>query len=689
MSITHIHTLRYSLEFDSEGYTVTGRHEAYGQLFSLRFDGVCLPDGRAVSVKDLTFNTVLYCTASLFEARFFTEGGAVLLCLEAAQTGITLSARDASGADLTLLLSGAVGFSEDPLADGFSTQIGREGIGLRSALGPATSYGDNAILDRPSGAALLMSDKEGKRIPDELTLGFLFAENTYTLSFAGKSLRFATREGMFSELFGIDYKPINKHTTFPTPPAGWMTWYAVRFDASEQVILENAEIMKSKLYDFGADTLWVDWEWQHEALSREGVRGVDVFTPFADRYPHGLAYLAERLSGMGLTPALWVGFTHEPGPTAFIDEHPETVLLDHLYWYGRYTFDPSHPTWREQYLIPAAKRVVEMGYRALKWDCLPTCLSTMDKCYEGMYGKQGPWRALHEAVELVRKTLGEDFYMMSCSGESDRTVLFGADIFDGARIGGDVFTWQAFEGTADRLCHLYSLHNTVLYCDPDNVIIRDEYNTGALEKRARVALVALLGLPVTIGDDLRVLPDADVEYYRRALPALDAHPCDVRDYRLPADKLLTVRLSVAKPFASFSTVGIFNFADEEKTVTLTLREDLGLIGEAFHVFDTFEAEYCGIETTALTLTLAPHECRVLRLTPTSDRPTVIATSRHLSGGAPDLLDLFYEGDVLIGRSAVVAGDPYTVTIFDPQKGEVTGITLTPESTGEITWMYGA
>mgnify|MGYP006976687884 CR=1 FL=1 len=44
---------------------------------------------------------------------------------------------------------------------------------------------------------------------------------------------------------------------------------------------------------------------------------------------------------------------------------------------------------------------------------------------------------------------------------------------------------------------------------------------------------------------------------------------------------------------------------------------------------------------------------------------------------------------IFGRYALVHYHPYTVTVFDPQKGEVTGITLTPEKTGEITWMYGA
>ena len=686
MSLTYTHTLNYSVALESDGYIITARHEEYGVMATMKLEAIRPAGCDAIAAEALTLREVARLSASRLEARFYTETKTIILSLNAEQTGIYFTAKDETGAAAAILLSGTVGTAKNPLEDGFSTRIGREGIGLRSALGPATSYGDNAILDRVSGAALVMSDVRYGQAPKGLTLGFDFEKNAYTMAFDDTRLYLEMRCDTFRELFGISYKAINKQSTFPTPPAGWMTWYAVKFDASEQVILDNATIMKDKLYDYGADVLWVDWEWQHGELIKEGPRGVDVFTPFADRYPGGLAYLADRLSGMGLIPALWVGFTHEPGPTKFIDEHPETVLRDFVYWYGRYTFDYSHPTWRNEYLIPAAKQVPAMGYRALKWDCLPTGLSTGDMCIDKMYGKQGPWRAMHEAVEIVRDVVGKDFYMMSCSGEQDRSVLFGADIFDGARVGGDVFTWQAFEVTAERLCHLYALHNTVLYCDPDNVIIRDEYNTGALEKRARIALVSLLGLPVTIGDDLRVLPDEDVEYYRRTLPTVDAHPCDLRDYRMQ-DKLLTVRLSVAKPFTSFSTVGIFNFADEERTVTLSLREDLGLMGDGFHIYDIFEKEYGGIEAEAITVTLAPHECRVLRLTPTSDRPTVIATSRHITGGAPDLLNLSYEGDALIGRSAVVKGDPYTVTIYDPKKSEITGITVNPDKTGEITWLY--
>ena len=685
MSVYYIHALTYSATFDSDTCTVTISHADAGRMACLHLDAVILAGEERIGAEALTFREAVhrYHLFSPLEVTFSASERNIRLWILPEQTGVTLSAALGKDTPVRLVLSGTVGTAENPCEDGFSTRIGRCGVGLRAALGPAVSYGDNAILDRKSGATVLIGNERGGGAPRSLALGFDFDKNAYTIALTEERVHFELKRGVFEDILGIPYKAINKSTVFPTPPAGWMTWYAVGFAATEQVVLENAELMKRKLSDYGASAVWVDWEWQHETHFKEPPRGVDVFHPLPERYPHGLAYLADRLSGMGLVPALWVGFTHEPGTTEFIEKHPETVLLDYPYWYGRYTFDTSHPTWREEYLIPAAKTVPAMGYRALKWDCLPLCLTASDVAYDKMYGKQGPWRALHEAVEIVRNTVGEDFYMMSCSGATDRPVLFAADVFDGARIGEDVFTWEAFERTARRLCHLYLMHNTILYCDPDNVVIRDEYNASPLEKRARIALVSLLGLPITIGDDLRTLPEEDVDYYRFALPTLDAHPTDLRDYRTE-DKVLPVRLSVVKPFTSFTALGVFNFADEERTVTLTLAEDLGLTEGAYHVYDTFERVYGGIAEGALTLTLAPHECRVLRLTPTADIPTVIATSRHITGGAPDLLALAYQDGRLCGKSAVIGGCDYTVTIATPD-GRILTHTLHPEKTEEVEW----
>ncbi len=674
-SKSFIHTLSYGISFDADTLGITAEHEEHGEFLSATVVGLGHGEGYR-PITDYGFREAVYLSPSTFEARFFNESETVAIRFSATVHGVSITATDHTGAPRALSLSGTLGTADDPKQDAFAACLDRKGEGLRAAVGPAASRIDNAVFDRVRGVAARISE------PEELALVFDHAQNAYTFTYKGYTLASHLREGMYRELYGIPYRPINKHNTFPTPPAGWMTWYAVKFEASEEVILENAEIMKSKLYDFGANVLWVDWEWQHGTLSAEGPRGVDVFHPFTDRYPHGLAYLASELSGMGLTPALWGGFTHEPGECEFVDAHPETVLRDKVMWYGRYTFDPSHPTWRESYLRPAVRQFPEMGYRALKWDCLPTALSTCDQCRERMYNGGHPWRALREAVEIVREELGEDYYMMSCSGEVDRSVLFAADLFDGARISGDIFEWREFKVAVDRLCRLYPLHNTLLYCDPDNVVTREEYNTME-QARARVSLTALLGLPTTIGDDLRTLPEERIELYRRALPPIDAHPMDIREY-LPKDDLLTVHLSVARPFAEWSTVGVFNFAEEERTVTLSFTDDLFLETGRYHVYDYWKQEYRGLTEGSATLTLPPCGCAVLRLTRDEGVATVVCTSRHITGGVPDLLAVTCKGGALTGRSAVVKGDPYTVAVATPE-GELRTLTVTPEATGEIEW----
>ena len=51
-----------------------------------------------------------------------------------------------------------------------------------------------------------------------------------------------------------------------------MTWYAVKFDADEKTILENARAFKEKFgaYNDEAPVIWVDWEWYHRRMCSDG-----------------------------------------------------------------------------------------------------------------------------------------------------------------------------------------------------------------------------------------------------------------------------------------------------------------------------------------------------------------------------------------------------------------------------------
>ena len=48
-----------------------------------------------------------------------------------------------------------------------------------------------------------------------------------------------------------------------------------------------------------------------------------------------------------------------------------------------------------------------------------------------------------------------------------------------------------------------------------------------------------------------------------------------------------------------------------------------------------------------------------------ERPQVVATSRHVTCGGPELRDVSWKDDVLSGASELVGGDPYEIYLNEP------------------------
>jgi hypothetical protein len=456
--------------------------------------------------------------------------------------------------------------------------------------------------------------------------------NDYVRGFA---VRVRTR--VYEQKFGVRYRPINKHNTFPTPPAGWMTWYAVQFDAGEKTVHENAAWQAEHLRDFGATALWVDWEWFHSNLSGIGDPDTDTFHPDPRRYPQGLAPIAAAIEQLGLVPALWVGFTNDPTGNEMIRANPDMVLVQKPSWCGQFFLDPSHPKYLREYLPAAFSQLKQWGYKALKWDCLPITLQYLDRYHDGMANPVlTSEEALRGAFQAARDIVGPDFYMLSCSGHTSRDITMAADIFDAARIGGDIFQWDEYISQCiARVMKFYAFHNVMFYNDPDNVVLRPKFNTFD-QAVSRLSFVALLGLPITLGDPLPELPADRVELLRRGLPPPDAHPMDIRE-TVHDYKVVKLNLAIATPFENWNVVDILNLTTGEADVRLDLQADLHLPAGSYHLYDFWENTYLGKceATVPVTLQLRPFASRVLAVRPDLSRPQVLSTSRHLSQGAVD------------------------------------------------------
>jgi hypothetical protein len=58
------------------------------------------------------------------------------------------------------------------------------------------------------------------------------------------------------------------------------------------------------------------------------------------------------------------------------------------------------------------------------------------------------------------------------------------------------------------------------------------------------------------------------------------------------------------------------------------------------------------------------------------RPQLVATSRHVSCGGPDLAEVSWDGGNLVGRSELTGGDPYDIYVTEPGTWRLAGATAT-------------
>ncbi len=563
-----------------------------------------------------------------------------------------------------VIMTGSVCTDKECLDDIFPVSFKQSAGALNCSVGNAVSAADHAIYNRKNDTAIVLgASNQTKIIIDNKSCQYSF-EITVTENGKWEGAQISHRENVLAQKYNIAFSPVNRNATFSRAPVGWMTWYAVKFNACEEKVLTNAKWQADNLKDYGANAVWVDWEWYHNDFSGDRKDGVNSLQPDSQKYPNGMKYVADQIKEMGLVPALWLGFTNEPSKNEYIEKYPEIVLQDQKTWCGRYYFDISNPHYLDEYLPAALANVHKWGYEAVKYDTIPVCLWKHEENHEKMYDPSLTTKeAYRNMVKKTREILGENMFMLSCSGATNSTVLWASDIFDAARIGDDIFTWEEHLINIKRIAEFYPLHNVQFYVDADNVVLRDAFNNFE-QAKARVAVVSLLGLPMTFGDEFADLSEEKIMLLKKSLPILDIHPEELSPSALNDESLL-INLRIDKGYEQYLVTGAFNLTDQPFSRKVDICKDLNLDSGVYLVYDFYRNEYLGKTDGLIELDFLPYECRILSLRPYMGVPQIISTSRHISQGAVEITEMEYFCEKLTFRANLIKDDAYTATVYIP------------------------
>ncbi len=141
-------------------------------------------------------------------------------------------------------------------------------------------------------------------------------------------------------------------------------------------------------------------------------------------------------------------------------------------------------------------------------------------------------------------------------------------------------------------------------------------------------------------------------------------------------------LEIVRPFENWAVLG--RTGESETRVCFA---DLGLDPDAeYLVFEFWSKKNIGSFHGAFTPgppdTVYRSQCFIIR--ERRPHPQLLATSRHLTGGGPDLVDLKWKDGILTGRSLVVGGDPYDLFVHVPDGYHLSGVEVEGAEQGGIS-----
>ncbi|RYZ97794.1 MAG: glycoside hydrolase family 27 protein [Sphingobacteriaceae bacterium] len=362
-----------------------------------------------------------------------------------------------------------------------------------------------------------------------------------------------------------------------TPPIGWMSWFPFIDQINEKVIMEVADAMVTNgLRDAGYNLLQLDDGWMAAKRDAEGRQYADTA-----RFPHGMKYLADYVHSRELK----IGIYSSNGMKTCAG-YP-----------GSYNHEELD-----------ANTYAAWGIDYLKYDA----------CGE----KQGHAdRELHTRMSKALKASGRPILFEVCIFASDTTHLWGAEIADMWRTGGDIVkfidknpevTYENWYENLNQLIGKEKYAGNGHWNDPDNLIVDYPRNNKQTyeEQKSQFSLWSIATVPLILGNDVRKMsPEIKRILLNKEIIAVNQHQFAKPGARIKSDDNSEIWLKQLN--TGTNAVVLFNKQNSPKLLTLNF-SDIEMTGSV-KIRDLWSHTDKGNFKSSYSVIVAPHGVAMLKL----------------------------------------------------------------------------
>ena len=481
--------------------------------------------------------------------------------------------------------------------------------------------------------------------------------------------------------------------------SGYCSWWAYRDGINQKVVDSLVDVfVAKKLPDFGYKYLQLD------AGYCGGAGGPKSFLDWdKNKFPGGAQVVVKKIKSAGMKPGIWVHRVYR----SYVDHDLPGIGKQHPDWFvtkeDGSIYQGGYGVWclntKNQAALDAMVRPLFHELKLQAWDYVKIdgggdmMNSDKEAPAAAHFRRVGstPEESLRNWDRVAREELGRDIFVLTCWGVGPGRASIG--LADGCRLGSDGFQWNTLLGNS-------STNGVVWRGDPDHCDImaagaKDKTTMKTFAVPAAAAdtidqpgVVAMAGSMLLVSDKAEDYQnDANLEGMKRSAPVLFTVPGQLYDGGGNGTWWLQ---EIDRPFDHWSVLARFNWRQgnlQGKRPDSPSQEvkfaDLGLEStREYLVFEFWTQTFIGRSKGSFKAPpLASNSAmQVFAIREARPHPWVISTTRHISQGGVSLLDEKWDktGKVLAGKSAVVGGDPYRLTVHLPSGFKLAGAEVSGE-----------